>query len=96
VSIEPRRDERVITVVVDADALASAVAEKLLPLVNAGATPWMTKKEAAEYLRMGLASLENLIRVNAIPYIRFEEPRKILFDRRALDEWVVESHRSRP
>lgn len=48
-------------------------------------TEYMTKKEAAEYMRIGSATLERLMR-QGLPYIKLQ--RRVLFRRPDVDKWL--------
>lgn len=49
-------------------------------------SPWMTVKEAADYLRCGTSRLYKLTAADAIPH--FKEEGRLLFNREDLDEWL--------
>lgn len=48
---------------------------------------WMTRREAAEYLRVSLRTLDNLRAYNDLPATHLRG-RAVRFDRLALDEWA--------
>ena len=50
-------------------------------------TRWMTRREAAAYLRVSLRTLDNLRADNDLPVVHLRG-RAVRFDRLALDEWA--------
>lgn len=49
----------------------------------------MSKKEAAEFLRISVSTLERLMRENKIPYAKINKKRrKVLFLKEDLLKWV--------
>jgi len=49
----------------------------------------MSKKEAAEFLRISISTLERLMRENKIPYAKINKTRrKVLFLKEDLISWV--------
>lgn len=53
-------------------------------------TPWLTFKEAAQYLRLGTRTLERYIAEREVPchYVGSAARPKRLFHKDELDEWV--------
>ena len=54
-------------------------------------SPWMTVKEASEYLKISKSKLYKLISGSNIPFKRIGigQNAKILFSRRSLDLWLI-------
>jgi hypothetical protein len=65
---------------IDHDELASRIAARL----GVGSTPWMSKAEAVEYSRV-LAWM-----TKGLPHVQVK--RRLLLDRRAVDEWLMSSY----
>ena len=49
-------------------------------------TEYLSKKAAAEYLSVSIATLERLMR-QGLPYIKLE--RRVLFERQDVDTWLL-------
>ena len=56
-------------------------------------TPWLCYPEAAEYLRVALGTLRNMVSVGSVPFVR----RKgiVRFHRDDLDRWLRQGERHR-
>jgi excisionase family DNA binding protein len=52
-----------------------------------------TRAEAAQRAKLGLTTLDDLIRRNAFPVLR-PSPRRVLIPARAFDAWLTGSHAS--
>lgn len=49
---------------------------------------WMHRHEAAEYLRLGVSTFDNLVREGKIRKYKMTGRRRVLFDREELDAYV--------
>jgi excisionase family DNA binding protein len=70
-----------LTITIDIDALAAAIAERL---PSSEPQRWFSLVEAAEYTRCSERFLHQ--RLDEIPHSRLG--RKLLFDRQGLDSWL--------
>lgn len=57
---------------------------------------WMTRREAAEYLRVSIATFDRLVREDKIHKFTATGRRQVLFDREQLDAYVRASRESTP
>lgn len=67
----------------------ASLTERVDKLEDGNAKNVLSSSEAAAYLGVSLKQLYNLIRSNNLPF--FKPSRKLLFERRSLDEWVREN-----
>lgn len=72
------------------DALADAVARKVLIAIGVGSDRWMTSAEAAEYLAIPLSSLRKLTAAGAVPFSQDAPGGRCYFLRTELDRWRLE------
>jgi excisionase family DNA binding protein len=56
---------------------------------------WMHRHEAAEYLRLGVSTFDNLVREGKIKKYTATGRRRVLFDREELDAYVRASSEER-
>ena len=49
-------------------------------------TRWLTVKEAAVYLRRTEGAVRHLVNRREVPFVK--KPRRVFFDRKALDRWM--------
>jgi excisionase family DNA binding protein len=68
------------------DHIVEAVANRLAVDKTHGHSPWMTTKEAAEYLRCGEARIRKLTMVGSLP--REKDGSRNLYNRATLDEFI--------
>lgn len=68
------------------DALADAIAERVIERLRDGSDRLMTIPEAAKYLGRSPKSVRHLIASGVLPAVR--EGRSIHLDRRELDRWI--------
>mgnify|MGYP001407218858 CR=1 FL=1 len=68
------------------DSLVEVVANRIARRETQENSPWMTTKEAAEYLRCGEARIRKLTMVGSLP--REKDGSRNLYNRAALDEFV--------
>jgi excisionase family DNA binding protein len=66
--------------------VGEAVERRLAELLPEGSSPWMTAEECAAYIRAPVKRVRNLTCRGAIPVVR--EGRRVLYDRREIDEWL--------
>lgn len=71
------------------ELLYGILSDVMAKYVEPPQSDWMTTKEAAAYLRCSLSQIHILVSEKTIPVGRVG--RKLLFSKRALDEWVASS-----
>lgn len=66
------------------DTLTEAVSERLRGEITTGSSPWMTRKDAAEYLHVPVSRLE---KDRTVPVHHWDG--RVLYNRNELDEFLL-------
>jgi excisionase family DNA binding protein len=72
----------------DLERLAAAIARRLEGRLGAGASPWLTAEQAAEYIGAPLSRIRQLTMGDEIPVHR--DGRRVLYHRDELDRWLLD------
>ena len=67
--------------------IADLLVERMRPSGKQYTSPWLTTREAAEHLRIGVSELHRLAAAGQVPHEQDAPGSKLFFNAHDLDEW---------